>query len=226
MLGCVVYFEERCFTFRAKLNPENEGTKILRNVRNLLTQRQGASHQETRNFSKTAVTTSNITNSKLPSKKNCTSLQEQHYYVKKGRIFRACVVSSCQTGRNITKRSRQGTVNCNSLIANATNVFFLYERERRSEFRQNFKPSARFQHRKVGNSFFSHSSLKPGNNFHYSGQFFFFLRFSIIRKIQQYILGQQPPINSQVTSNGTSAEHWDQILIFHGKEEHYTNIKI
>ena len=39
MLCCVVYSEELCFTFRAKLDPENEGTKTLRNVRNLLTQR-------------------------------------------------------------------------------------------------------------------------------------------------------------------------------------------
>jgi len=44
ILRCVVYFEEWCFTCRAKLDPENEGTKILRNVRNLLTQRQSASH--------------------------------------------------------------------------------------------------------------------------------------------------------------------------------------
>jgi hypothetical protein len=45
-----------------------------------------------------------------------------------GRIFRACVVSGCQAVRNITKRSRQDTVNCSSLFANATNVFF-YRRD-------------------------------------------------------------------------------------------------
>jgi hypothetical protein len=145
-----------------KLDPENEG------IKNLLKRPEF-----------TYTTTERVTLRDSKFLRNCcenlkynkfqTAFEEKWHITegttllhKKGRISRACVVSGCQAVRNVTKRSRKCTVNCSSLFANATNVFFLYERQRQVRGQTEFQTVSKISTPQSWQLFLQSQFLKTG----------------------------------------------------------------